>query len=114
MMDSMCVRVQDHLNSLRFSEVASVQEDLKVAENLMKDAKNSKTLLPNLYHLRGGAGGGASGVGGGGAGGPCISAIQEKLQATAGEVAAVVEQQLQVSPRPLPPTCKLCALTSDL
>lgn len=89
MMDSMCVRVQDHLNSLRFSEVSAVQEDLKVAENLMKDAKNSKTLLPNLYHLRGGPGAGAEG--------PCISAIQEKLQATAGEVAAVVEQQLQVS-----------------
>lgn len=89
MMDSMCVRVQDHLNSLRFSELCAVQEDLKVAENLMKDAKNSKTLLPNLYHLNGGAGGAA--------GGPCISAIQEKLQATAGEVAAVVEQQLQVS-----------------
>lgn len=94
MMDSMCVRVQDHLNSLRFSELVSIQEDLKVAENLMKDAKNSKTLLPNLYHLKGGPGGGA--------GGPCISAIQEKLQATAGEVAAVVEQQLQVSPHASP------------
>lgn len=44
MMDTMCVRVQDHLNSLRFSESGLVQEDMKVAENLMKDAKNSKTV----------------------------------------------------------------------
>ena len=44
MMDTMCVRVQDHLNSLRFSETSLVQEDMKVAENLMKDAKNSKTV----------------------------------------------------------------------
>lgn len=44
MMDTMCVRVQDHLNSLRFTETSAVQEDMKVAENLMKDARNSKTV----------------------------------------------------------------------
>lgn len=44
MMDMMCVKVQDHLNSLRFSETNSVQEDMKAAENLMKDARNSKTV----------------------------------------------------------------------
>lgn len=44
MMDMMCVRVQDHLNSLRFSETSWVQEDVKVAENLMEDAKSSKTV----------------------------------------------------------------------
>lgn len=44
MMDMMCVRVQDHLNSLRFSETSSVQEDVKVAKNLMTDAKSSKTV----------------------------------------------------------------------
>lgn len=44
MMDTMCVKVQDHLNSLRFTETNSVQEDMKVAVNLMKDARNSKTV----------------------------------------------------------------------
>lgn len=44
MMDMMCVKVQDHLNSLRFTEINSVQEDMKVAQNLMKDARNSKTV----------------------------------------------------------------------
>lgn len=126
MMDMMCVRVQDHLNSLRFSETSLVQEDMKVAENLMKDAKNSKTvrsltlisvachatfgglghkntwnlfpifsmisehhsslqLLPNLYHLRSG-----------GSKGACVGAIQDKLESMAGEVARVMDEQLQV------------------
>lgn len=44
MMDMMCVKVQDHLNSLRFTETSAVQEDMKAAENLMKDARNSKTV----------------------------------------------------------------------
>ncbi|XP_071403379.1 F-actin-uncapping protein LRRC16A-like [Centroberyx affinis] len=85
MMDRMCVKVQDHLNSLRFTETDSVQEDMKVAENLMKDARNSKTLLPNLYHLRSG-----------GSRGPCVGAIQDKLESMAGEVARVMDEQLQV------------------
>ncbi|XP_072226044.1 F-actin-uncapping protein LRRC16A [Leuresthes tenuis] len=84
MMDMMCVRVQDHLNSLRFSETNSVQEDMKVAQNLMKDARNSKILLPNLYHLRSG-----------GSRGACVGAIQDKLESMAGEVASVMEEQLQ-------------------
>ncbi|XP_037831643.1 F-actin-uncapping protein LRRC16A isoform X2 [Kryptolebias marmoratus] len=84
MMDRMCVQVQDHLNSLKFSETNSVQEDMKVAENLMKDAKNSKTLLPNLYHLKSG-----------GSKGACVGAIQDKLESMAVEVARVVDEQLQ-------------------
>lgn len=119
MMDMMCVRVQDHLNSLRFTETSAVQEDMKVAENLMKDARNSKTvrtcsspqihqhyqhslcvawrcsslisftflsqLLPNLYHLKSA-----------GSTGTCIGAIQDKLESMAGEIAAVMDDQLQV------------------
>uniref|UniRef100_A0A671TGW6 F-actin-uncapping protein LRRC16A-like n=1 Tax=Sparus aurata TaxID=8175 RepID=A0A671TGW6_SPAAU len=85
MMDMMCVKVQDHLNSLRFTETSSVQEDMKVAENLMKDARNSKTLLPNLYHLRSG-----------GSKGACVGAIQDKLESMAGEVATVMDEQLQM------------------
>lgn len=114
MMDTMCVKVQDHLNSLRFSETNSVQDDVKAAENLMKDARNSKTvrvlmstqqtlytlfylkcfnftrfqcvqLLPNLYHLKSS-----------GSRGPCVGAIQDKLESVAGEVAQVMDQQLQV------------------
>ncbi|XP_041867731.1 F-actin-uncapping protein LRRC16A isoform X2 [Melanotaenia boesemani] len=84
MIDMMCVRVQDHLNSLRFSETNSVQEDMKVAEKLMKDARNSKRLLPNLYHLRSG-----------GPKGACIEAIQDKLESMAGELSRVMDEQLQ-------------------
>ncbi|CAJ1082838.1 F-actin-uncapping protein LRRC16A isoform X1 [Xyrichtys novacula] len=84
MMDMMCVKVQDHVNSLRFTETNSVQEDMKVAENLMKDARNSKTLLPNLYHLKSG-----------GSRGACVGAIQDKLESMAGEVARVMDEQLQ-------------------
>ncbi|KAM4725409.1 F-actin-uncapping protein LRRC16A isoform 2-T2 [Anableps anableps] len=84
MMDMMCVRVQDHLNSLRFSEANSVQDDMKLAENLMKDAKNSKTLLPNLYHLKSGGSRVAT-----------VAAIQDKLESMAGEVASVMDEQLQ-------------------
>uniref|UniRef100_A0A673BCI2 CARMIL C-terminal domain-containing protein n=1 Tax=Sphaeramia orbicularis TaxID=375764 RepID=A0A673BCI2_9TELE len=83
MMDTMCVKVQDHLNSLKFSETNCVQDDMKAAENLMKDARNSKTLLPNLYHLRSG-------------GGAFVGAIQDKLESMAGEVASVVDEQLQL------------------
>ncbi|XP_056154072.1 F-actin-uncapping protein LRRC16A-like [Lampris incognitus] len=85
MMDRMCVKVQDHLNSLKFNETDSVQEDMKAAQNLMKDARNSKTLLPNLYHLKSGASKGS-----------CVGAIQDKLESMAGEVARVMEEQLQV------------------
>lgn len=42
MMDAICVKVQDHLNSLRFTENSVVQEDIRMAEHLMKDARNSK------------------------------------------------------------------------
>ncbi|XP_029976683.1 F-actin-uncapping protein LRRC16A isoform X2 [Salarias fasciatus] len=84
MMDTMCVRVQDHLNSLRFAQTGAVQEDLKAAQNLMADAKNSKTLLPNLYHLKSSP-----------SRGPCVAAIQDKLQSMAGEVGRVMDEQLQ-------------------
>ncbi|XP_061531184.1 F-actin-uncapping protein LRRC16A-like isoform X1 [Phycodurus eques] len=87
MMDRICVKVQDHLNSLRNSETDAILEDVRSAESLIKDAKNSKTLLPNLYHLgsisreevhRASAG-----------------PIQEKLESMAGEVTSVMDQQLQ-------------------
>ncbi|KAF3706977.1 F-actin-uncapping protein LRRC16A [Channa argus] len=84
MMDTMCVKVQDHLNSLKFTETNSVQEDMRVAQNLMKDARNSKRLLPNLYHLKNG-----------GSQGAFVCAIQEKLESMAGEVAKVMDEQLQ-------------------
>ncbi|XP_057683271.1 F-actin-uncapping protein LRRC16A-like [Corythoichthys intestinalis] len=80
MMDTMCVKVQDHLNSLMFSQDHTVQEDIKAAEDLMTDAKNSKTLLPSLYHI------GGDGLRG---------AIQNKLEAVAAEVAAVMDEQLE-------------------
>ncbi|XP_054619563.1 F-actin-uncapping protein LRRC16A-like isoform X2 [Dunckerocampus dactyliophorus] len=81
MVDTMCVKVQDHLNSLMFSQNHVVQDDMKVAENLMKDARNSKTLLPSLYHVKGGA---------------LHGAIQDKLEALAGEVAATMDDELQM------------------
>ena len=150
------MKVQDHLNSLRNSETDAILEDVKVAENLMKDARNSKTvggasrkppcvfnvplqlkstqysieivfhyilivyfrslnltghrpfygcsclfctymtplppacaqLLPNLYHL-----GVASREEVNGA---SVGPIQEKLESMAGEVARVMDEQLQV------------------
>ncbi|XP_072880068.1 F-actin-uncapping protein LRRC16A-like isoform X2 [Hemitrygon akajei] len=87
MIDRMCVKVQDHLNSLRNSAGDTVQEDVRLAENFMRDAKNSKTLLPNLYHLRG-----ASWTGFSGSSNP----IEEKLESMAGEVTRVVDEQLKI------------------
>ncbi|KAG8133381.1 hypothetical protein E2320_011166, partial [Naja naja] len=87
MIDRICVKVQDHLNSLRNCGIDTIQEDLKSAERLMKDAKNSKTLLPNLYHL-----GGASWAG---ANGSLSNPIQEILESMAGEVTRVVDDQLK-------------------
>ncbi|XP_032717557.1 F-actin-uncapping protein LRRC16A isoform X4 [Lontra canadensis] len=88
MIDRICVKVQDHLNSLRNCAGDAVQEDLKSAERLMRDAKNSKTLLPNLYHVGGASWAGASGL----SSGP----IQETLESMAGEVTRVVDEQLKV------------------
>ncbi|XP_044282173.1 F-actin-uncapping protein LRRC16A isoform X2 [Varanus komodoensis] len=87
MIDRICVKVQDHLNSLRNCGIDTIQEDVKSAERLMKDAKNSKTLLPNLYHL-----GGASWAG---ANGSLSNPIQETLDSMAGEVTRVVDDQLK-------------------
>uniref|UniRef100_A0AAZ3RZI8 CARMIL C-terminal domain-containing protein n=1 Tax=Oncorhynchus tshawytscha TaxID=74940 RepID=A0AAZ3RZI8_ONCTS len=87
MIDRICVKVQDHLNSLRNSETDVVLDDVKTAENLMKDARNSKTLLPNLYHL-----GAASREE---VNGQSVGPIQEKLESMAGEVARVMDEQLQ-------------------
>ncbi|XP_042664745.1 F-actin-uncapping protein LRRC16A isoform X2 [Centrocercus urophasianus] len=87
MIDRICVKVQDHLNSLRNCGVDAVQEDVKSAERLMRDAKNSKTLLPNLYHLGGAAWAGANGS--------LPNPIQETLESMAGEVTRVVDEQLK-------------------
>ncbi|KAK2844324.1 hypothetical protein Q5P01_010983 [Channa striata] len=87
MIDRICVKVQDHLNSLRNSETDAISEDVKSAENLLKDARNSKTLLPNLYHL-----GSASREE---VNSSSVGPIQEKLESMAGEVITVMDQQLQ-------------------
>ncbi|XP_010765613.1 leucine-rich repeat-containing protein 16A [Notothenia coriiceps] len=87
MIDRICVKVQDHLNSLRNSETDVILEDVRTAENLIKDARNSKTLLPNLYHL----GSAAREEVNSSSAGP----IQEKLESMAGEVTSVMDQQLQ-------------------
>ncbi|XP_056141611.1 LOW QUALITY PROTEIN: F-actin-uncapping protein LRRC16A-like [Lampris incognitus] len=87
MIDRICVKVQDHLNSLRNSEKDAILEDVKSAENLIIDARNSKTLLPNLYHL-----GAASREE---VNGSSVGPIQGKLESMAGEVATVIDQQLQ-------------------
>lgn len=44
MMDRICVKVQDHLNSMKNSETDTILEDVQLAENLLKDARNSKTV----------------------------------------------------------------------
>uniref|UniRef100_A0A3Q4I7L3 Capping protein regulator and myosin 1 linker 1 n=1 Tax=Neolamprologus brichardi TaxID=32507 RepID=A0A3Q4I7L3_NEOBR len=87
MIDRICVKVQDHLNSLRNSETDVILEDVRSAESLIKDARNSKTLLPNLYHL-----GSASREE---VNSTSVGPIQEKLESMAGEVTAVMDQQLQ-------------------
>uniref|UniRef100_A0A3Q1G925 Capping protein regulator and myosin 1 linker 1 n=1 Tax=Acanthochromis polyacanthus TaxID=80966 RepID=A0A3Q1G925_9TELE len=87
MIDRICVKVQDHLNSLRNSETDAILEDVRSAENLIKDARNSKTLLPNLYHL-----GSASREE---LNSSSVGPIQEKLESMAGEVTTVMDQQLQ-------------------
>ncbi|ELV13472.1 Leucine-rich repeat-containing protein 16A [Tupaia chinensis] len=86
MIDGVCVKVQDHLNSLRSCGGEAVQEDVRAAEQLLRDAKNSKTLLPNLYHVGGTSGSAASGL---------SRPIQETLEAMAGEVTRVVDEQLK-------------------
>ncbi|KAK5601767.1 F-actin-uncapping protein LRRC16A [Crenichthys baileyi] len=87
MIDRICVKVQDHLNSLKNSEADAILEDVRSAENLIKDARNSKTLLRNLYHL----GSASREELNSSSAGP----IQEKLQSMAGEVTTVMDQQLQ-------------------
>lgn len=52
MIDRVCVKVQDHLNSLRSCGGDAIQEDLKTAEQLMRDAKNSKTVSLSSELLR--------------------------------------------------------------
>uniref|UniRef100_A0A671Q5Y3 CARMIL C-terminal domain-containing protein n=1 Tax=Sinocyclocheilus anshuiensis TaxID=1608454 RepID=A0A671Q5Y3_9TELE len=91
-MGQVCVQVQDQLNSLRFSMSDRVQQDMKATENLMRDAKNSTTLLRSLYHLRssGRAAGGSDG-----SAGVCVQQVQEKLCSVAGEISALIDQQLQ-------------------
>ncbi|XP_056335356.1 F-actin-uncapping protein LRRC16A [Danio aesculapii] len=85
MMGQVCVQVQDQLNSLRFSSSERVQQDMKTAESLMRDAKSSATLLRSLY---------AAGISDGSAG-VCIQQVQEKLCSVAGDISALIDQQLQ-------------------
>lgn len=51
MIDRICVKVQDHLNSLRNSEADAILEDVKSAENLVRDARNSKTVRAFSHFL---------------------------------------------------------------
>ncbi|XP_029115782.1 F-actin-uncapping protein LRRC16A-like isoform X2 [Scleropages formosus] len=90
MIDRVCVKLQDHLNSLRNTETDTILEDVKTAENFMKDAKNSKTLLPKLYHL-----GTSSSTSRGEASNTSAGPIQDKLESMAGEVTRVMDEQLQ-------------------
>uniref|UniRef100_A0A671Q6E9 CARMIL C-terminal domain-containing protein n=1 Tax=Sinocyclocheilus anshuiensis TaxID=1608454 RepID=A0A671Q6E9_9TELE len=85
-MGQVCVQVQDQLNSLRFSMSDRVQQDMKATENLMRDAKNSTTLLCSLGRAAGGSDGSA---------GVCVQQVQEKLCSVAGEISALIDQQLQ-------------------
>nr|XP_032827155.1 F-actin-uncapping protein LRRC16A isoform X1 [Petromyzon marinus] len=87
MVDRMCVKVRDHLNSLRNVQAESVRDDVRTAESLVRDAKNARTLLPNLYHVGAEAWYGESGARG--------SPIQAKLELMAGEITVVVEKQLE-------------------
>uniref|UniRef100_A0A4W4E7V9 CARMIL C-terminal domain-containing protein n=1 Tax=Electrophorus electricus TaxID=8005 RepID=A0A4W4E7V9_ELEEL len=93
MIGRLCVKVQDHLNSLRFSERTNIQEDMRVAEKLVQD------LLSSMYHQRSSLQGGrveGGAVGGVGCGqNPWVGPIQEKLQLMAGEISTVIDQQLQ-------------------
>ncbi|KAL7868306.1 hypothetical protein SRHO_G00096900 [Serrasalmus rhombeus] len=92
MIDRLCVKVQDHLNSLRFSERERVQEDMRTAERLVQDARNSKRLLASMYHLRSWRGGGGTSDG---VENPWARPIQERLQSMAGDISTVIDQQLQ-------------------
>uniref|UniRef100_A0AAR2LGP9 CARMIL C-terminal domain-containing protein n=1 Tax=Pygocentrus nattereri TaxID=42514 RepID=A0AAR2LGP9_PYGNA len=92
MIDRLCVKVQDHLNSLRFSERERVQEDMRTAERLVQDARNSKRLLASMYHLRSWRGGGGTSDG---VENPWAGPIQERLQSMAGDISIVIDQQLQ-------------------
>uniref|UniRef100_A0A673GUH4 CARMIL C-terminal domain-containing protein n=1 Tax=Sinocyclocheilus rhinocerous TaxID=307959 RepID=A0A673GUH4_9TELE len=85
-MGQVCVQVQDQLNSLRFSMSDRVQQDMKATENLMRDAKNSTTLLCSLGRAAGGSDGSA---------GVCVQQVQEKLCSVAGEISVLIDQQLQ-------------------
>lgn len=57
----------------------------KNKKTLISVPHSSLQLLRNLYHLRSG-----------GSKGACVGAIQDKLESMAGEVASVMEEQLQV------------------
>nr|XP_055076493.1 F-actin-uncapping protein LRRC16A isoform X4 [Misgurnus anguillicaudatus] len=92
LISQVCVQVQDQLNSLCFSKSDRVQQDIKTAEKLIRDAKSSKTLLSSLYHLR--SGGHVAGVSDGSAG-VCVQQVHEKLCSVAGEISTVINQQLQ-------------------
>lgn len=51
MIDRICVKVQDHLNSLRNSETDVILEDVSSAESLIKDARNSKTVRNKTFYF---------------------------------------------------------------
>ncbi|KAK7114213.1 F-actin-uncapping protein LRRC16A-like isoform X3 [Littorina saxatilis] len=51
MVDRLCVQVQDAVNALKVSNTGASEEDLEHAEKVIKDADNSKQLLPKLQGI---------------------------------------------------------------
>ncbi|CAN0366432.1 unnamed protein product [Lampetra fluviatilis] len=83
LVDRMCVRAQDQLRALQTGGVGAaegpVRSDMMHAQALLQEAKNSKALLPTLFHHS--------------PGGPNPLSVQ--MEETTAEVAAVLDLQLQ-------------------
>ncbi|XP_032833298.1 F-actin-uncapping protein LRRC16A-like isoform X2 [Petromyzon marinus] len=83
LVDRMCVRAQDQLRALQSGGVGVTEgparSDMMHAQALLQEAKNSKALLPTLFHHS--------------PGGPDPLSVQ--MEETTAEVAAVLDSQLQ-------------------
>uniref|UniRef100_UPI00398EC8AE capping protein, Arp2/3 and myosin-I linker protein 2 n=1 Tax=Pristiophorus japonicus TaxID=55135 RepID=UPI00398EC8AE len=81
MMDSMCEKVQEHLNIINNGSVKERQEDVTFAEEIIKDAKTLTTLLPALYQV--------------GNTPPLVRPVQARLESAAEEVSQAVNEEIQ-------------------